>query len=552
MRNKEFAFYIQDDIKYNNRLTVNVGLRYDVMVPFTEKNNNIIFVNTSEPNPGAGGLPGAATKFGSCTGCAGITRAAIHWKNWQPRIGLAYMVNNKTVVRSGFYMTYLDGGAYEYGTAQSASFMSSLLAGSFLRASTGSNVPGYGSWDASPLPLPQNTPFSPTIGNGGVIFNFPYKNRQNAPLLPNGPSVGTAPYDTAWNFSLQRQLPWNMFMTASYVGNRAIHLPATLELSNQPNPSVLKYGSILGESVTSPDAVAAGIQVPYAGFVEQFGASATAEQALTPFPQFGGYFPVYEMDGTAFYNAVQVQAEKRFSNGLSYLASVTLGRNTANTAIGSAPFSPNGLNAYNPAPEFTPSYIDQKYATSFVATYELPVGFGHKYLNSRGIAGQLLGGWQFSGIATYSGGSPFGAQNGYNPLLVNGFDRPNINSAVKLKTYNYKQSKDYFTGKASTQPIQFPTSAFPNTGPWEVGNSRRAYAALRTPPLRIENFDAIKSFHITERVVANLRLDYFNAFNRTRLQQPDNNSLDSTFGQITNLSSQISNRQGQATFRIEF
>jgi hypothetical protein len=552
MRNKEFALYAQDDIKYSNRLTINLGLRYDIMVPFTENHNNIIFVNTTTPNPGAGNLPGAATKFGDCNGCAGITRANIHWKNWQPRIGLSYLVDNKTVLRSGFYMTFLDGGAYEYGTAQSASFMSSLLAGSFLRGSTGSAVPGYGSWDANPLPLPQTTAFSPTIGNGGVIFNFPYKGRQHAPLLPNGPSVGTAPYDTAWNFSVQRQLPWNMFMTASYVGNRAIHLPATLELSNQPNPEVLKYGSLLGESVTSPDAIAAGIKVPYDGFVEQFGGSATVEQALTPFPQFGGYFPVYEMDGTAFYNAVQVQGEKRFSNGLSYLASVTLGRNTANTAIGSAPFSPNGLNAYNPAPEFTPSYIDQKYATSFVATYRLPVGLGQRFLNSKGIAAQLLGGWQISGITTYSGGSPFGASNSYNPLLVNGFDRPNIDPSVKLKTYNYGMSKSYFTGKASSQPIQFPTAAFPNTGPWEVGNSRRAYAALRNPPLRVENFDAIKSFHFTDRIVASLRVDYFNAFNRTRLQQPDNNSLDSTFGQITNLSSQISNRQGQATFRVEF
>jgi hypothetical protein len=75
---------------------------------------------------------------------------------------------------------------------------------------------------------------------------------------------------------------------------------------------------------------------------------------------------------------------------------------------------------------------------------------------------------------------------------------------------------------------------------------------LRNPPLRIENFDAIKTFRIGERVRAVVRVDYFNAFNRTQLQGPDNNSTDSTFGQITNLSSQISNRQGQATFRVEF
>ena len=145
-----------------------------------------------------------------------------------------------------------------------------------------------------------------------------------------------------------------------------------------------------------------------------------------------------------------------------------------------------------------------------------------------------------------------GASNGYNPLLVNGFDRPDIDPSVKLKTFNYGLSKSFFTGKSATQPVQYPTNAFVNTGPWAVGNSVRAYPALRSPPLRVENFDAIKSFHITERVAATLRVDYFNAFNRTQLQKPDNNSLDSTFGQITNLSSQISNRQGQATFRVEF
>jgi hypothetical protein len=552
MRNKAFAFYIQDDIKYNSRLTLNFGLRYDILVPFTENNNNIIFVNTSEPNTGAGNLPGAATKFGNCTGCAGIGRAAISWKNWQPRIGLAYLLNSKTTIRSGFYFTTLDGGAYEYGTAQSASFMASLLAGQYLRASTGSSVPGYGSWDAQALPLPQTTPFSPTIGNAGVIFNFPYKNRQNPPLLPNTVMVGVAPSDVAWSLSVQRELPWNMFITAAYVGNRAVHLPATLELSNQPNPSVLQYGPLLGENILSPDVVAAGFTQPYPEFAQQFGGSASLEQALTPFPQFGGYFPVYESDGTSFYNAAQIQTEKRFSNGLSYLVSITLGANDANTAIGSAPYSPNGLNAYNPRPEFVRSYIDQAYATSWVATYQLPVGPGQKYFNNKGITGQLLGGWQVSGILTYSGGSPMGATNSYNPLLVNGFDRPNIDPSVKLKTYSYGMSKAYFTGKTATQPVQYPINAFVNTGPWAVGNSVRAYPALRSPPLRVENFDAIKSFHITEGIVASLRVDYFNAFNRTRLQGPDNNSLDSTFGQITNLSSQISNRQGQATFRVEF
>jgi hypothetical protein len=552
LRSKAFAFYAQDNFKLSNRLTVNYGLRWDIMVPFTDVENSIIFVNRTEPNPGAGGLPGAATKFGSCTGCSGITRASIQKKNVQPRLGFSYQLNQKTVLQTGFFMTYLDGGAYEYGTAESASFMTDLLDGSFLRSSTFTNTPGYGSWDTQTLPLPQQTPFSPSIGNAGIIFDFNYNKRNLHPNLPSSGPVGTAPYLTAWSARVQRELPYDMFVSVGYLGNRAIHLPTTLELSNQPNPSVLQYGPLLGDYILSPAVVAAGFTPPYPEFVQQFGSSAILEQALAPYPQFGGYFPTYEMDGTAFYNALQVQGEKRFAGGLSYLANFTLARIDANTAVGSSPFSPNGVNAYNPVPEYAPSGLDQKYSFKVVGTYELPIGPGKKFLSTGGWLGELTGGWQISAILNYQGGYAFGAYNGYNPLLVNFGDRPDIVPGVNLKTFNYGLSKSYFTGKTASQPIQFTTNAFQNTGIWAVGDAKRVYAALRNPPLRIENFDAIKTFRIGERVRASVRVDYFNAFNRTQFQGPDNNSTDTTFGQITNLTSQISNRQGQATFRVEF
>jgi hypothetical protein len=553
LRNKAFAPYAQDNFKLSKRLTVSAGIRWDVLVPFTEDHNNIVYVDRSEPNPGAGGLLGAATKFGNCAGCSGITRAAIHWKNFQPRLGISYQISPKTVLQAGGYITYMNGGAYEFGTAFTASFMSSLLDGSFLRSSTGSSVPGYGSWDSQVLPAPSPVPFSPTVGNGVTIFDFPAVHRNPVTDLDNTTTVGTAPYDQAWNAGVQREMPWGTFVTVSYVGNRAIHLPTTLELSNQPNPSVLQYGNLLGENILSPDVVAAGFTPPYPGYVAQYGTAATLEQALTPYPQLGAYFPAFELDGTAFYNALQAQGEKRFSNGVSYLADITLSRTTANGAVASTPDTFNGMNAYNPRPEYVRSYLDQVYNFKFVGTYALPFGPHQRFLNSGNpVLSELVAGWQFSGILEYEGGNPFGAQNSFNPLLVNGFDRPNIVPGVSLKTYSYGRSKAYFTGKTATQPVQFTTNAFQNTGPWALGTSVRNYPALRTPPLRLESFNAIKSFSIGEHVKASLRVDYFNAFNRTQLQAPDNNSLDSTFGQIINLSSQISNRQGQATFRVEF
>jgi hypothetical protein len=390
------------------------------------------------------------------------------------------------------------------------------------------------------MPLPQPVAMSPSIGNVGIIFALnPQKN-------------GAPPIDLSWSFGVQRQLPWSMFLTVSYVGNRALHLPSTNSLNNQPYPSVLKYGSCLGQLITDPCAAANGIQTPYPEFVEQFGAAATVEQALTPFPQFSEYYPVWEDNGTALYNAVQVQVEKHFSGNLSYLADLTMGRTTANVQTGAADYAPNGLNAFNTRPEYTPSSLDQKYNMHFVPSYTLPIGPGKKYLNRSGALGKVLGNWTLSGIFTYAGGYPFGAYNSYNPLFVNGFDRPDIVPSVKLKTYSYNLSKDYFLGKTTTQPIQFPTNAFSNTGPWQLGNSVRSYAALRTPPLRQENLAIIKTFPFTERLRGSLRFECFNCFDRVQLQPPDQNSLDSTFGQIINLTSQITNRQGQASFRLEF
>jgi hypothetical protein len=141
LRNRAFAFYAQDDFKLTSRLTINAGIRYDILVPFTEEHNNIIFVDRTAPNPGAGGLLGAATKFGNCNGCANVNRAAVHWKYFQPRLGFSYQLTPKTVVQGGFYLSVLNGGAYEYGTSFAASFMSPLLNGSFLRAQPAAALP---------------------------------------------------------------------------------------------------------------------------------------------------------------------------------------------------------------------------------------------------------------------------------------------------------------------------------------------------------------------------------------------------------------------------
>ena len=536
-RNFSISPYIQDDFHVTPRLTINAGLRWDVLVPFTESNNQILFVNPNTPNPGAGNLHGALTQFGDCTGCAGYKRADTRFANFGPRLGVGYALNSKTFLQAGFFMTYLQGGAYEFGTANAIN-MASLLAGSFNQPATGSSTPGYGEWDTRTLPSPSATPFSPSLGIGNNVYYF---NR----------NLGRAPYQQAWSLSVQRELPWNQLLTVSYIANRDVHLPSALNPLNQPNPSILQYGPLLNDLVTSPEAVAAGFESPYPNFVNNYGASATVFQALHPFPQYQGVTNLYDNAGSSSYESFQPQVQKRFTNGLSYLGSLTLAHNLTNAdRLFSASFN-TPLNKYNQHPEYTVSNNDQKYIVRIVGTYELPVGKGKVYFNNSNITGQLLGGWQIGAILDYEGGTPFGPTESYQGL--NGFDRPNVVPGAKISTRSYHSVIDYLTGKSSNNPQVFTTNAFtPTANQYVLGDSARNYSSLRNPPLRTENFSLSKRFSISEDAKLSIRMDYFNAFNRVQVGGPDNNILNSTFGQVTYAGSNQINRQGQITGRIEF
>src|SRR6202000_627768 len=151
-----------------------------------------------------------ATQFGNCNGCAGYDRADIHWGHFGPRLGFAYMLNNKTVLQGGFSVAFLNGGAYEYGTNKVAVNYGNLLTGSFTRATTGTNASSFGDWDTHALPAGNPTPLRPSLGGGTQIDALSPKND------------GYAPYSQQWNLNVQRELPYSMRVQLAWVGNRVI------------------------------------------------------------------------------------------------------------------------------------------------------------------------------------------------------------------------------------------------------------------------------------------------------------------------------------------
>lgn len=563
LRNLDLSPYIQDDIKLSPRLTINVGLRWDVQVPFTENHNLIVFFNPDKPgsSPAFDNIPGSATMFGNCTGCAGFNRADIHWSHFGPRLGFAYKLSEKMVLQAGLNVAFLDGGAYEYGTNKVAVNYGNLLVGSFTRNSSGGVSSSYGGWDTNILPNPSATPFNPALGAGTQIDAFSRKD-------------GYAPYSEQWNLNLQRQLPWNTFMTVAWVGNRVLHLPSQLNRINQMNPQYdQQYGDVLsqcqasqgnpGNSVlTDTFSTAAGGNgcaaadglgglYPYTNFVNDFGGSATVAQALTPYPQYSYIFNNFEGYGTTYYQSAQIEAEKRFSNGLSFLAGYTLSRLWDNTSSGFSSFTAGGINKYNQKPEWAVSGSDEPQTLKVSGTYELPIGPGKQFLNNH-TTGNLLGGWQVGWILDYESGTAFGAYENGSPF-PNGFNRPDRNTGVKLSTASYNRERDYFLGK-STSPQIFDPSAFTLTRTqYVIGNSIRNYSQLRYPGYAMENLNAKKEFYMGERFKGILSVDYFNAFNRTQFNGPDTNKSDTgSFGQATSQGSNIINRQGQVSFRLEF
>jgi hypothetical protein len=535
LRNRDYAFYIQDDIKWNPKLTFNVGVRWDIMQPFTEIGNNIVYFDSTIPDPDAGGLLGAATKFGNCTGCAGVDRAAIKWDHFTPRGGFSYQLNNKTVLQGGMSMNFLDGGAYEYGTSKVAVNYGNLLDGSTTFKTTGTTAPGFGNWDVNSLPLPAPIPFNSGLGTASAIDAFdPTKD-------------GLAPYDLVWNIGIQRELPYSMFLQASYTGNRGNRLTSQLNPIDQLNPSYLSLGPVLGDLVTSPQAIAAGIKIPYAGFVQQYGGSATVLQALLPYPQFASIFNNFDDNGSSLYNAMQLQVQKRYSNGLSFLVAYNLSKMMSNTGSGFTSFASSALNKNNQKAEWSVDGNDQPEMVNIAATYELPFGKGRRFMNqSNAAVNAVLGGWQITPLLTYASGTPMQITVPGDPLgcaePTCTSNRPNVVSGVQQE-FSYS---NVYSGK----PI-LNAAAFTNPGVWAIGNEPRELGSVRGDFNRNENISAAKYFAIGEHVKLKLEVEYFNLLNRVIFGGPDTTLTDTNFGKVIN-SQANSPRQGQAHFEVRF
>jgi hypothetical protein len=525
-----YAWFIQDDWKVTRSFTLNFGLRYELPVPKEERHkHNSNFCPTC-PNAAAGGLPGAMV-------IAGVNGAPDRFgetkKNaFGPRLGLAYLLNSKTVIRSGsaiYYQPLREDGNADNGIQG--------FGGTF--GSIGNNL----SNGISYLVKDGFTGFSSQIAAIRPPITDPAALSRN--LLQQAPffyysKAGRAPYFVDWNFTIERTLTASSLARVSYHGVVGVKMLSRQQSLNQLDPKYWSiYGSLLSTplstALNNPTVIASGFRLPYAGYPTNL----QLQQALRPFPQYsdvninaGG-----QNDGHSTFHALETSFEHQFSHGLWMLTSYTFCKLISTSNGEDANRSTDGAaqNQYNRRLDKAVSKEDTPHNLRISYVYELPVGKGKAFLGHMHPAvNAVIGNWKVSAIHTYVSGQPlqltcgqnfFGAgQNArcsYAPGVADG-TIPLMNPA-----WSSDKSKAFSVPEINPSAIIQP----PNM---TYGDTPRRISYLRTPWTIQEDMALLKDFRVTEKVSLEIRASASNALNRARLAAPTNASDNrSTFGNST-------------------
>jgi len=562
LRNFYIAPYFQDNIKLTPHFTLNWGLRWDLAFPFSNDNkaNRLVFFNPLIPNPAiidpVTGQPklGAIAIMGkSCDGCVGWDHPDMQWKHFSPRLGFAYQLNSKTVLLTGLSFGFLNSGAFEYGTNQVAVKFGNSLNG-FVGFDGEGQFPGFGQWDTKPLPSPQKPTFSPEYFNG-FDTNEIHRHIDQA-------------YNELLSIGVQRELPWNMFTSVSYIHSHDLHLPAALIRRNSANPKLLslcpdglerEQDCILLQPWTTDAAQAVlkaegfgqfgGLYTPYENFLNDYGARAPLGKTLLPYPQFRIIFNPFDTTGADKYDGLQVSVQKRTGSGLTLLLAYTLSKTFSNTDSTFTDANTRGLNQFNPDGEWSVARDDRTHILSISQVYEFPFGPGKKFLNHQGtFMKNLVGGWEISGNYYYASGTPVQIIEIGRPLgFTNAPNRANILPGSFDVNWD-----NYYTGR----PV-FNVKKFQYPGAWRVGNAAPYYSGLRNPFESNESLGLAKRFFFGEKITAELRVDFDNVLNRMRVCGADHlNNVEHQdgFGIVSPGAVCQGNlpRRGQAFFKITF
>jgi hypothetical protein len=528
-RRKALSLYASDDFKVTSKLVLNIDLRWDFNSRYKEKYGHWSEFDPTLIDP-VNGAKGALSFLTSGDQSFEKRQA---WLNFAPHIGAAYQLTPRTVVRGSFAIFYVPLNLNTWG-AVPYSFNPGYGYDNEIRP-TGQRAAAF-NWDSGYPGQPVAVGKDPSFTKWGMVTIDPHA------LLPGNTQQ--------WNVGVQREIAKNTKVEVSVIGSHSYHLQSGFLAGNQPKPAdfqalIARGGpGALWPWVSDPaSAAAAGVPYPYPGF------AGNAWMAITPYPQvaatWGPQFVVGDPLGNANYKAMQISVTKRTSHGLavqgSYVLSATHGN--TDTAFEELWWTGSIQNLYDLQQERNGiSSFDTTHVIKGYVIYDLPVGRHRALLShANSVVDAVAGGWTLNFGYHYSSGTPVSLHStnwypGFNSVYV-----------------NLKPGCNLTTGVQALNQAYLNTSCFSNPAFGQLGNGGNFLSDVRYPWLHSEDLGILKNFVFgpAERFHLTARGEFFNVFNRSRVDNLITNLNDPRFGQFIGRGG-IGPRIGQVGLRLTF
>jgi outer membrane receptor protein involved in Fe transport len=495
--------FFQDDWKISRRLTLNIGIRYDLFTQPVDDRDR-------------GGLFDLRTGRNVIPGKNGFSRAIVNGdhNNFAPRLGFAFNATPKLTIRSGAGIFFSRKEQNQGVTQIGANIPNSPTVLFPVISASGTVTPPVTL--SSPIAL---GPSDPTFA--GITAANPVSFNTRAPDFLNVP----APYVAQWNLSLQYALKQDLMMEVSYSGTKGTKLIARANLNQ----------------IRLEDALAG-----------------RTSQADRPYPHINNTVGIDAAIANNIYNALNVRLEKRYRSGLAFMANYTWSKNLESNGNGDSSFAQNGgttlpIDSYNLQKERSYAPLDVPHVFNFNSAYELPFGASKRWLNHKGPVNWVLGGWQINGILSKRAGFPTDIRSARIASGNQMYATLNVPDRVPgVSMYLDNPGVDgYFNPAAFVDPQQVRNAK--GTLITLFGNSARRVA--RGPGSVNVDFSLFKNFRPTERVNVQFRAEAFNLSNTPTFTLPSASSQALTignpnFGKLG--SSSATGRQLQAGLKLSF
>jgi hypothetical protein len=551
---QQWGFFVQDTWKVTRKLTLDYGLRYDYSGYFKEQYGRFANFSSAARNPSAGGLPGAVIFEGSGAGHCECDFAHSYPLALAPRLGAAFQITPKTVLRAGFGIVYTGTGDVNGATGSGQQFFTPISAPSF-----GDAVMVL----RDGITLPRSQYQWPNLDPG----QFPKGNSLNSPPVAIDQNAGRPARQWQWSLGVQREILRDLVVEAAYVANRGVwwNSPGLININAITPERLTLFGlnlnnaadrTLLASRMDSPTAGARGFnKPPYANFP----LSTTVAQALRPFPQFGNITTWWSPLGKTWYDSLQLKATKRFSYGLQFTSVFTWQKQLAmgsanNPSSGGAGSSPVNDVFNRPQNKYLSLY-DQPFVFNTSVTYTLPK------LNTNKVLSWAVRDWTIGAFLQYASGLPI-----LSPLANNA-----LTSSLFRGTYaNRVSGEPLFTQDLNCHCFDPNTTFVLNPKAWtdppagQFGASAAYYGDYRYQRRPQENLALGRTFRIRENMTFNIRAEFVNVFNRTEMSNPTSTNAAATqtrnaagqttagFGWINNSSVFAPPRAGSIVARFQF